>query len=301
VLRRLPGPPRTVIVSGSGEFIARRLLREQPAFAGVAVVALNELLGPALSHAACAYALAVLASSEEDKETRRRGDKETAGVAWPVSLSPCLPVSLSSAPVPLLVVKVGGSLYDLPDLRARLEGWLDAERARQPGAALVLVPGGGPTADAVRTLDAAQSLGQEAAHWLALRGLTLNAWMLQTLLASSHIPVSADRPAIPGIVLLDAHAFAVADEGQAGCLPHTWDATSDSVAARVALVWRAQELVLLKSRDIPEGIAWDEAARQGWVDALFPALVSDTELRMRVVNLRSCPTGPPGIDHAEGD
>jgi probable H4MPT-linked C1 transfer pathway protein len=62
VLRRLPAPLRTMIVSGSGEFIARRLVREQPVFGGVSVVSLSETLGPGLSNAACAHALAVLAA-----------------------------------------------------------------------------------------------------------------------------------------------------------------------------------------------------------------------------------------------
>src|SRR5262249_7734700 len=36
-------------------------------------------------------------SSSEDKETRRQGDKEKKELLTPVSLSPCLPVSLSSS------------------------------------------------------------------------------------------------------------------------------------------------------------------------------------------------------------
>jgi aspartokinase-like uncharacterized kinase len=187
---------------------------------------------------------------------------------------------------PLVIVKVGGSLYDLPELRSRLSDWLDTKRRRQPDAALLLVPGGGPVADAIRTLDARHSLGEEASHWLALRGLTLNAWLLRELLAPPDIPVLTEPPRSSGVALLDAHAFALADEARAGSLPHVWEATSDSVAARVALVWQARELVLLKSVNVPENVEWEEAARQGWVDTLFPALVRRGEFCVRVVNLR---------------
>ena len=59
VLRRLPAAPATVVISGQGEFLARQLLdRMQLA---VEIVSLNEQLGPELSRAAPAHALAVLA------------------------------------------------------------------------------------------------------------------------------------------------------------------------------------------------------------------------------------------------
>lgn len=57
---RLRGPPRTVILAGSGSFVAARAWHR---LAGppCAMVDLGRLLGPRHSTAACAYALAVLA------------------------------------------------------------------------------------------------------------------------------------------------------------------------------------------------------------------------------------------------
>src|SRR5262249_50947889 len=77
-----------------------------------------------------------------------------------------------------VVVKVGGSLYDLPGLGARLRAWLE----RLPSREVLLVPGGGPAADVVRDLDRLHRLGEEAAHWLALRALSVNARFLAALL-----------------------------------------------------------------------------------------------------------------------
>jgi ELWxxDGT repeat protein len=77
-----------------------------------------------------------------------------------------------------IVVKVGGSLFDLPDLGQRLHAWL----AAQGHARMLLVPGGGPTADLIRAFDRRYGLGEEAAHWLALRAMALNAWILAALL-----------------------------------------------------------------------------------------------------------------------
>ncbi|HXG11426.1 MAG TPA: hydantoinase/oxoprolinase family protein [Gemmataceae bacterium] len=61
----LPGPPRTVIVSGSGELVAREVVQGWQA---ATLVSLAEKLGPAVSQAACAYALAVLAAEQAGEE-----------------------------------------------------------------------------------------------------------------------------------------------------------------------------------------------------------------------------------------
>jgi probable H4MPT-linked C1 transfer pathway protein len=60
----LPGLPATIILAGSGEFLARRVLAESPCLAA-RVVSLAQNLGPQISQAACAYALAVLAMEHD--------------------------------------------------------------------------------------------------------------------------------------------------------------------------------------------------------------------------------------------
>src|SRR5271166_3401866 len=72
-----------------------------------------------------------------------------------------------------IVVKVGGSLFSMPDLAQRLRRWL-----AQAGPRILLVPGGGAAADVVREFDKCHSLGEEASHWLALWSLRLNAELL---------------------------------------------------------------------------------------------------------------------------
>jgi aspartokinase-like uncharacterized kinase len=190
------------------------------------------------------------------------------------------------------VIKVGGSLFDLVDLGPRLERWLEAP----PSSALVLVPGGGLTADVVRGLDRRHGLGEEAAHWLALRALTLNAYLLAQLLKKQRPVVSGEVAAWPALwrggnlLILDAYAFAQADERRPGRLPACWEVTSDSVAARVAVVARARRLMLLKSVTIPADMAWDEAGRQGFVDSFFAAIVAQADLNVAAVNFRASQT-----------
>jgi aspartokinase-like uncharacterized kinase len=146
----------------------------------------------------------------------------------------------------------------------------------------LLVPGGGAGADVIRHLDRLHGLGEEAAHWLALRVLTLNADLLAALLETRVVP----RPvAAGGVTVLDPHAFCLADVGRPDALGHTWNATSDAVAARVAEVTGA-DLVLLKSADLPAGMTWPGAAAAGLVDPTFAAVVGRANLRVSWVNLR---------------
>ncbi len=66
VLRRLPGSPQTVLVSGSGEFLARRVVDGLPELAGAERVSLRQCFSPEVSEAACAFAVARLACERLD-------------------------------------------------------------------------------------------------------------------------------------------------------------------------------------------------------------------------------------------
>jgi probable H4MPT-linked C1 transfer pathway protein len=67
VSKRLTGPPRTVVLSGAGEFLAQLVLTKQEAFPPCSVVFLSHKLGPELSCAAAAFAVAVLAKEAGEK------------------------------------------------------------------------------------------------------------------------------------------------------------------------------------------------------------------------------------------
>jgi aspartokinase-like uncharacterized kinase len=189
------------------------------------------------------------------------------------------------------IVKVGGSLIDLPGLGPALEQWLKRVTSRFS----LLIPGGGPTADVIRALDVCHDLGEIVAHWLALRALSLNAAVLQSLLPGSQVIEDwrdaqglCRRGLLP---ILDAFRFVQADEGQPGHLPHGWQATSDSLAARVAVVARARELILLKSVTIPRDMSLSEAAQCGFVDPIFGEICAQAggRLDVRFVNFRQLP------------
>jgi hypothetical protein len=62
VLDRLAAPVTAVVISGEGEFLARRVAERLPG--PPTIVSLAEEYSPALSRAACAFALAVLAAEQ---------------------------------------------------------------------------------------------------------------------------------------------------------------------------------------------------------------------------------------------
>lgn len=183
----------------------------------------------------------------------------------------------------LVVIKLGGSLYDLPELGLRLQAWLTRERLSR----FLIVPGGGRTADVVRQWDLDQHLGEESSHWLALRALSMNAWLLAELLPDCHVwsgPFT--KLSEESNLILDAWAFMKKDDGKPGAVPHCWQATSDTIAARVATVLQARELILLKSVTLSEGMTREEAVAQGIVDPLFAQCARDASYSIRFVNLR---------------
>ncbi len=191
---------------------------------------------------------------------------------------------------PLTVVKVGGSVYDISDLSHRLRISLCQWEANR----ILLVPGGGVTADVIREFDRTHRLGEEKAHWLALRALSLNAGFLAALLGLNPASiVGHPDDAALGVSILDAFDFCLADERScpADCLPHTWSATSDSIAARVAVVGGADRLILLKSATFSADLPWAEAPRRGFVDPLFADIVrSAPSLEVKAINFRELPT-----------
>lgn len=252
VTSQLPEKVQTVVVAGEGEFLAKQLLAIQKAIPPCRTVHLRQELGTEISQAACAYAVALLAATTD------RGFR----------VEPSPPSTILNPQ--LTVAKVGGSLYNWPELGPQLRQWLSAYRSKT----IVLIPGGGATADVIRTLDRCHNLGEERAHWLALRSLSLNAHFLADLLPEACVIEDLNNLSIQAgrVWILAPHTFAREDERRnpaEECLVHHWDSTSDSLAARVARVLGAGQLILLKSTSISNNSDWTEAAQNGLVDRHF--------------------------------
>jgi aspartokinase-like uncharacterized kinase len=168
-----------------------------------------------------------------------------------------------------LVVKIGGSLLgSVPELTRVIEA--------SPRTSILVVPGGGPFADLVRSLVAPE----EASHWMAIAAMEQFGWYI-----ASHGLDTTETLEVPGFphVFLPYRSMRERDP-----LPHTWNVTSDTIAAWVASVTHA-ELVLLKSVDglFQEGILRHQV-REVFpcheVDAAFLPFVLANRIRCTVLN-----------------
>jgi aspartokinase-like uncharacterized kinase len=185
------------------------------------------------------------------------------------------------------VIKIGGSLLDLPDLADRLQGFLGDFSRPYP----IAVCGGGRVVDICRDWDCQHNLGEEPSHWLALQALSVTAAFVERAVPLfAHVQSPTDFPSLwrrRRVPLYDAHAFIRdIDEKSASPLPRRWRVTTDSIAARMAQHFGAQEVILLKSVDLPTEITLAEAARDGFVDPHFPSAARDIP-RIVTVNLRA--------------
>jgi aspartokinase-like uncharacterized kinase len=199
-------------------------------------------------------------------------------------------------PPTLAVFKVGGSLFDWPELPHRLTAFLDARRAILPGERTVLIAGGGPAADLVRALDRIHGLGDLSAHQLALHALDLTAILLAALVPGSIVvdriellPDAWNARSIP--ILAPRHTLSEIDRRERDPLEASWDVTSDAIAARIAGHLEAQCLVLLKSAPLPPAATRRDAARLGLVDPMLPA-VARSLARVEYLNLRETLVDP---------
>ncbi len=138
-----------------------------------------------------------------------------------------------------MVVKVGGGLLRVQGLEGLRWACADATRlaAHQP---VLVVPGGGPFADAVRAVDARVGLADEVAHALALRAMDQLGLLLASLLPAAELITRLVTPRGLGL-LAAAPAFA----GRPG-IPESWTVTSDSLAVLAAAAIGGNETVLLK-------------------------------------------------------
>jgi aspartokinase-like uncharacterized kinase len=165
-----------------------------------------------------------------------------------------------------IVVKIGGGLLGHP---ASLETVLAAITSASGACRILVVPGGGPFAETVRQVDREFTLSDDAAHWMAVLAMDQYAHLVTSRLATGALVADADET----MAALGAARVPVLAVSRwlrdADPLPHSWEVTSDSIAAWVAGVVGARRLVLVK----PPGTA-TRAAVDRYFDRALPAQVT---------------------------
>lgn len=182
------------------------------------------------------------------------------------------------------VVKLGGSLLGSPELPR----WLETLVKISDGKVLI-VPGGGMFADAVRQAQEASLINDAVAHHLALLamdqfGLLLAGMNPGLVTASSELEIAERGWQHRGIVWLPSR-MVLADEN----IPKNWHVTSDSLSAWVANKIGSEHLVLVKSKDLTgyaksAPIATQTLIADGLIDNAFAEFGAKSNTQIWMLN-----------------
>lgn len=143
------------------------------------------------------------------------------------------------------IIKIGGSLLGAPELSR----WLEVIVKYSKGY-IIIVPGGGLFADAVRDAQHLTNINDADAHQLALMamdqfGLLLASINAGLVTASSELEIAERGWQHRAIVWLPSQMI-LADQS----VPKNWQVTSDSISAWLANKLGAEQLILVKSKSL---------------------------------------------------
>lgn len=138
----------------------------------------------------------------------------------------------------MIVLKIGGSLFErAPEI---------LERVKSLGGDILIVPGGSSFADTVREIYHKRSISDDTAHWMAILAMEEYAYYLS---GRTGISLSASLSKGRGVRIVLPYDIIRRHD----VLPHSWDVTSDTIAA-----WMASRLKskLVKVTDV-DGIFYN--------------------------------------------
>jgi len=197
------------------------------------------------------------------------------------------------------VLKVGGSLAEDPASLARL-----CQKVSEIAEAhrILIVPGGGEFADTVRKLDKTYNLSKVVAHKMAILAMDQYGLFLSDIAQNSYVSydlkeiINSAGGMLP--IFLPSKLMFRKDP-----LEHSWNVTSDTIAAYVANTVNAKKLVLvtdvdgifsqdpkqnvdatcIKELSVEELFGWNKRTS---VDKTLPKMLLQTKLDCYVVNGR---------------
>jgi dihydroneopterin aldolase len=188
----------------------------------------------------------------------------------------------------LIVLKLGGAQAR----GGRLGEWLDAISVH--AGRLVVVPGGGPFADAVRATQAEIGFDDVAAHEMAMVAMSQFGRALASLRPGFEL---ADSEAALRDALRRRRTPIWSPERMAlaAGLKPSWDLTSDSLAVWLAGQIGAERVILVK-HGAPASAR--ELVLGGVVDPLFPAYLASAGVRAFLAAPESAARLAEGLDGA---
>ncbi|MFZ2410657.1 MAG: amino acid kinase [Candidatus Methanoperedens sp.] len=180
----------------------------------------------------------------------------------------------------MIVVKLGGSLIH----RAKELVNEIIEYANKSGERILIVPGGSIFADTVRKVNTSQ----EAGHWMAVLAMEQYGYFLGNGTDAKLVDSLSFDEGVS--ILLPYNLLKKKDE-----LPHTWDVTSDTIAAWAALQLKAR---YIKATDV-DGVyingmlkkelkASQLIGKETCVDAELPHFLMRHKMNCEIIN-GNCP------------
>ncbi|WP_340818941.1 amino acid kinase [Methanolobus sp. WCC4] len=181
------------------------------------------------------------------------------------------------------VIKIGGSLMrDSPSIIKALQDYF----ADREGDSILIVPGGGVFANHIRSISERCSIGDDASHWMAILSMEQYAYYLIDKTEATPIDAIDELPS--GVSVLFPYRLL----RESDRLPHSWNVTSDTIAAWVA---RETGSRFVKVTDVDGVMADDivqtwmtakELSRMGvtCIDSSLPGFLMESMMDCVVVN-----------------
>jgi len=197
------------------------------------------------------------------------------------------------------VLKIGGSLAEYP---ASLEKLCEELASFAKDHEILVVPGGGKFADAVRDFDETHGLSNTVAHKMAVLAMDQFGLFLSDITPNSYVSYSLEKvrnsPKGKLPIFLPSRFIFRNDP-----LESSWNVTSDSITAYIAGMLRADKLILVTDVDgvftenpkksLDAKLISEVSAKQllGWnkrtsVDKTLPNILLKTKLDCYVINGR---------------
>jgi aspartokinase-like uncharacterized kinase len=189
-----------------------------------------------------------------------------------------------------VIIKAGGSLQkgsNLADLCLALGSIGKKQR-------IIIIPGGGIFADSVRNCTRDFNINQDISHWMAILAMNQYGYLLASLIPGSICMEDIEEAKncadnYQPVVFLPYRLINAEDP-----LPHSWDATSDSIAAWIAGYVDSKRLILLKSKnlyqtdkpdqDYKNPVDLDYLKKTDLVDPMFYSVMKKLSLDLWIIN-----------------
>lgn len=190
----------------------------------------------------------------------------------------------------MIVVKLGGSLYNTPELKI----WLQTLANIATPSPIVIVPGGGPFADQVRKAQKRHHFDDTTAHHMALIAMKQFGLMLSSLEVKCQ-PFTHQNP-------LQALSVWLPDDSLLSepTLIHSWDLTSDSLAIWLASKLEAKQLFLVKHIHVNTA-SIQQLTTNHVIDRHFVNLFSQNSIPTQIIHYQSYSNFASTLDNHHSD